>query len=206
MRGKPLLITTLCLTLSLCCLAAVSQADPGHKGKKSQSTLKASLTPCCEDPVLEPEAEGRAKRTTQFKKGNVQKDTFTAEVTVPVPSTGLGIADQAAAEAADIRLVLSRGGTDYAECLLEIDQGENDEDEGESEATYQVDVQLQVKKSGPVLKEEQGTCDVDLGTDGVQPGVPDVQAGDVATAVVVVDPTDRTKDLPFVDGTFAQKK
>src|SRR5262245_50354273 len=97
-RGKPLLISTLCLTSPLSCLAAVNQAGPGHKGQKSHSTLKASLTPCCEDPVPEPEAEGRAKRTTQFKKGTVQKDKFTAEVTVPVPSTGLGIADQTAAE------------------------------------------------------------------------------------------------------------
>jgi len=34
-----------------------------------------------------------------------------------------------------------------------------------------------------VLKEKKGTCDLDLVTADVQPGIPDVQAGDVATAV-----------------------
>ena len=136
------------------------------------------------------------------KSSVVQTDRFTAEVVIPVPSTGLGVTDPTKA---DIRLVLSRADTDYAERTLRLDDietegGDDDEGDGATRAEFQVKVGLVMRGGTPVLKRPKGQCDVDLSTADVQPGVPDVKAGDVAT-VSVVDPETSTR-TPFLQGTF----
>ena len=106
---------------------------------------------------------------------------------------------------------------DYAECFLALadnsnddlkstrstrgtNNGDDDNDNG-SGAEFQVKIQLKSKNGTPVLTQSKGQCDVDLVTTGVQPGVPDVKAGDVATASVVDSSTTRTL---FLQGTFVQ--
>lgn len=206
MRATPLLVTALCLTVSTFALAGVSFADKGPKAKKVKTEVRATLASCCGDP--EPDSSGKAKRKAEARNEVVEKDEFEGKIKVPVPSTGLGIANEATAASADIRLVLSHGGTPYAECLFEFDELETEEEDGEiqTEAEYKVNVRLQLKKGTPILQARKGTCDTDLGTAGIQTGVPNVREDDTTTAILVVNPDDRTKDIPFLEGTFTKKK
>lgn len=201
MRAKTLLVTALCLFLSPFALADVSLAKSNSKTINTE--FEAELEPCCGEP--EPDAKGEAKHKTQTKNGAVKKDEFEGKVKVPVdPSSALGITDEAKAEAADIRLILSNSGEDYAECLLvlvEIETEDEDEEE-ETEAVYKVDVRLRNKKGSLVLEKKKGTCLI-LET-GLE-GVPNAQAEDVATATLVVNPNDRTQDIDFLQGTFTSK-
>lgn len=198
---RGLLVTTICLAVSVFLSAGVSHAKSGSKVKVK---VEADLQPCgavapatspC-DPTgtpPEPGAEGKAKHEKETRNGVLKKDEFKGTVKIPVSLTSaLGIVDQTAAENADVRLILSRGGTDFAECFLEFDEVE-DED-GEIEAEFKVDVRI---KKGSV-QAKKGVCDTDLAIAGIQSGVPDAQADDVATARIVAGgtPTD------FLQGTF----
>ncbi|HLE42569.1 MAG TPA: hypothetical protein VJB36_00980 [Methylomirabilota bacterium] len=156
--------------------------------------FRARLESCCGDP--EPEAEGKADRRTQFKRGVAWKDKFSAKVEIPVPSPGLGILTPLDAQLADVRLVLSRAGVVYAECMLVLD----DDEGAEGEAEYHVDLEFRTRTGRAGLRARHGSCDVDLVTPGVQNGVPDVQDGDVATVNVM-----GLVAVPFADGMFRQK-
>jgi hypothetical protein len=201
---RPLLATTLCLTVATCTLVGVSFAGSKTSKPVKQTEFRAKLEPCCGEPELD--ATGKAKRRIQAPNSKKQKEEFDGKITIPVP--GLGITDEATAMEADLRLLLSREDTPYAECLLEFDEFETEEDEGEShsEAEYTVNVRSQMRKGIALQQARKGTCDTDLGTEGIQLGVPDVQAGDVITATLVVDPEDRSQDIFFLEGTFAKKK
>ena len=205
-RYPMVVIAALFSMVSVLIVPSVGVAD-----STTTTDLRADLVPCCNDP--EPNADGKAERKTQSKSGALKSDAFKANVELPVPSTGLGITDPATA---DIRLVLSRGGQDYAECFLTPDDESdnlksvrssgnnndgNDDDDG-NEVEFTVSIQIKVKKGTPVLTQKEGQCDVELGTSGIQPGVPDVQAGDIATASVL-DSSGTTR-TPFLQGTFAQ--
>ncbi len=190
-------------------ILTVPSASVADKGSSTTSDVRANLVPCCGNP--EPNAAGEAERKTQTKSGTVKSDVFSADIEIPVPSAGLGITD---ATTADIRLVLSRGGENYAECFLALDddsdanikstRSTSNDDNGnddEAGAEFQVKIQLKSKNGTPVLTQSKGQCDVDLGKPDVQPGVPSVEAGDVATASVVDSSAIRTL---FLQGTFVQ--
>jgi len=201
MRAKVLVATTLCLVVSIFALTGVSLAK---SSPISHSRVEAELEPCGGDPCVpgsppEDEAEGKARRDTKKRNGVVERDEFKAKVKIPVPSPGLGIADAAAAEAADIRLILNDGTSDYAECFLKFTEVETELEDGvtETEAVYKVMVRSRLKKGVQVLQEVQGTCDTDLTTSGIQAGVPDVQEDDIATAVI-----NGVVATPFLEGTF----
>jgi hypothetical protein len=155
----------------------------GHGGGSEKVKLEAELEPCCNTP--EPGAEGESERRSKTKDGVSKEERFKAEVEIPFPNA-LGI-DQSNAQSADIRLILSRAGTNYAECLLVFDEIENDD--GEVEVEYKLD--LKIKEDGK--QKSRGSCDV---------GMPDVVDGDLATAVLVVNPLDRTQDIALLEGTF----
>lgn len=161
------------------------------QAKSSNSTVntrfEANLDPCCGDP--EPKAKGDAEHRTQTQKGAIKDERFRAKVDVPIPNT-LGI-DESNAQNADIRLILSRGGVDYAECTLVLAAIVQEfEDTGVvTEAEYRVDVRL---KKGSV-QSAKGSCN---------PALPEVQSDDTATATLVVNPADRTQDIDFLQGQF----
>lgn len=176
---KSLLVTTLCAAVSVFMFDGVSHANGG--GSKVKLEVRAELEPFDGSP--EPDAEGKArhKKETRTKNGvtTIKKDEFKATVEFPVPSLGLGIADEAAAEDAEVLLILSRGSSDFATCLMEFDEVEDDE------AEFKVDVR---RRKG-TLRERKGTCGE---------SVPDAQAGDVATATL--------NGTPFLRGTFVCHK
>ena len=205
-RYPMVVIAALFPMVSILIVPSVSVAD-----STTTTDLRADLVPCCNNP--EPNADGEAERKTQSKSGTLKSDAFKADVEFPVPSAGLGITDPTTA---DIRLVLSRGGKDYAECFLALDDDSdnlkstassgnnndgNDDDDGD-EVEFKVSIQLKVKQGTPVLTQKEGQCDIDLTMTGVQPGVPDVQVDDVAT-VSAFDSSTSTR-TPFLQGTFAQ--
>ena len=166
-------------------------AAPSVGLAKSGVDLRAELTPCCGAP--EPQAEGKkAELKTQTKNGgNTRVDKLRIEVEIPIPSAGLGITDPAAA---DIRVVFSRGGGDYAECFMVLDEDEGDK------AKFELRI-VQLSQNGTtIIKKAVGQCDIDLATAGVQPGVPGVLDGDLATVSSVVAAT----PIDFLQGTFAQ--
>ena len=208
---RGLLVTTICLAVSVFVSAGVSHAKKG--GSKVKVEVEAEIEPCgalapATSPcatggtIPEPGAEGEAKHEKETKKGVVKKDEFKGKVKIPFPSSALGILDETAAEGADIRLILSHAGTDFAECRLVFDEieeedGDDDDDDDDDDAVmaeYKVDVRI---KKGAV-QAKKGVCDVNLSTTGIQSGVPDAQADDVATTRLVVGgtPTD------FLQGTF----
>ena len=204
---RGLLVTTICLAVSVFLSAGVSHAKKG--GSKVKVEVEADLQPCgavappapC-DPTgapPEPDAEGKAKHKKETRNGVIKKDEFKGTVKIPVdPASLLGITDETAAENADIRLILSRNGTDFAECLLEFDEIDEDDDDDELQAQFKVHVRIH--KGATQAK--KGVCDIDLGTSDIQSGVPDSQSGDVATATFVIDPNTRGADVDFLQGTF----
>jgi hypothetical protein len=205
---RRLLVTTICLAVSVFVSAGVSHAKKG--GSKVKVKVEAELEPCgavapatspCAPGGTPPEsdAKGEAKHEKETRNGVIKKDEFKGKVKIPVdPGSQLGIIDEAAAEGADIRLILSRAGADFAECRLVFDEIEEEDDDDEVQAEYKVDVRI---KKGAV-QAKKGVCDMDLATADIQSGVPDAQAGDVVTATLVVNPADRTLDVDFLQGTF----
>ncbi|MGH7769261.1 MAG: hypothetical protein ACREQP_17595 [Candidatus Binatia bacterium] len=172
------------LSFALAGSAEAKKGNGGNGGGNQKVKLEAELEPCCNTP--EPDVEGDSERKTKTKNGVSKEERFKAEVEIPIPNA-LGI-DESNAESADIRLILSRGGTNYAECQLVFDEIEDDDD-GDIEAEYKLD--LRIKKNGK--EKARGSCDV---------GLPDVQDGDLATAVLVVNPLDRSQDIALLEGTY----
>ena len=176
------------LTLVGSTLAVPSQSGAGNGGGKID--VRAKLEPCCNAP--EPEAEGKAKRRAVTKNGSILIDQFRASVEIPIPSLGLGITDPTTA---DIRLTLSRAGLDYAVCFLVLDENQG------TSAEFQVRVISIPKKGTAIVRQIKGQCDIDLAQGNVQPGVPDVQDGDVATLSAVNSATSTSID--FLQGAFS---
>jgi hypothetical protein len=193
MRTKFLGRGLVAAVLSLFVLAGVVEAKSGKKGNgdksgKSNDKVKIELEAELEPPNGSPEpgVEGDSERKIKTKNGASKENRFKAEVEIPIPNALL--IDESNAAAADIRLLLSRAGVGYAECQLVFDEIENDD--GELEAEYKLD--LKIKKGK--LK-SKGSCDV---------GLPDVAAGDLATAVLVANPLDRTQDVILLQGAYEE--
>jgi hypothetical protein len=181
--------------------------------KTVNTELKTGLDPCCAAPAEN--NGGSAEYKKQVANGTTTKqERFRAQASIELPSAALGLATVADAQAADVRVILSRASVDYAECALvmvDTDQ-ETEIEDGEvvvkTEAEFLVDVRNLLRKTTLLPRNLVGACDTDLGTPGVQDGVPVVQAGDIAT-VTLVDPTEaavdtasRTLDKDFLQGTF----
>jgi hypothetical protein len=189
-----------------------AQAGVASAGATVNTRFKTDLDACCAAPSED--NDGDAEYRKQEKNSVTRDERFGARAKIELPSAALGIADAAAAAAADIRIILTRSAVDYAECSLplwEIEQDfeiENGSHVLKEEAEFRVSVRNTLKKGSPILQELVGACDIDLATPGVQGGVPAVQAGDTAT-VVLVDPSEassppasRTLDKDFLQGTF----
>lgn len=148
--------------------------------RNGRSVLKTTLI-----GTVEPNARGKAKLNT--KPRGTQ---FEAEVKIPVPSTGLALADKLASQEATLVLTLSRAGVAYAEC--DFDWMALTRKAGTISAKYKI----QIYNRGGVVQERAGLCDIDLTTAGAQSGTPTIQRGDTAT--VTID----TNDAVFLEGTF----
>jgi hypothetical protein len=181
--------------------------------KTVNTEFKTDLDPCCAAPA--DDNGGSAEYKKQVANGTTTKqERFRAQATIELPSAALGLATVADAQAADVRVILSRASVDYAECslvMVDIDR-ETEIEDGEAvvktEAEFLVDVRNLLKKSSLLPRNLVGACDMDLSTPGIQDGVPAVQAGDAATVTLVdpseaaVDTASRTLDKDFLQGAF----
>jgi len=204
------LFTTLVVGLALAASAGAASAKNG--GSSSNIDLKANLDPCC--AAASENNDGTAEYSKQTSKGATKQERFRTQATVELPSAALRIVDAATAQAADVRVILTRNNVDYAECALDFDviAQELEMEHGQTvlvrEAEFAVDIRNQLKKGNLVVRVGKGTCDVDLTTPGVQAGVPVVQSGDTATVTLVdpgeaaLAPASRTLDKDFLQGTF----
>jgi hypothetical protein len=154
----------------------VSHANGG--GSKTKIDVRAELE-STGSPDSDVDGRARHRMETRTRDGvtTTKKDEFKATVKIPVPSPGLGITDEASAEGAVVRLLVS--GSTTADCLMEFDEFDDDDDELQAE--FKLDVRL---KKGSV-RDKKGTCGG---------GIPNAQAGDVATATV--------NGTPAADGAF----
>lgn len=181
--------------------------------KTVNTEVKTDLDPCCAAPA--DDNGGSAEYKKQVANGTTTKqERFRAQAKIELPSATLGLATIADAQAADVRVILSRASVDYAECsllMVDIDQ-ETEIEDGEpvvkTQAEFLVDVRNLLKKSSLLPRNLVGACDTDLSTPGIQDGVPVVQTGDIATVTLIdpseaaVDTPSRTLDKDFLQGTF----
>ena len=107
-------------------------------------------------------------------------------VEIPFPSEALGLETLTELDDADIRLLLSREGADYAECMLILGRVDLI---GET-AQFKVDI----RERGGVVTDKRGSCDVE--------GLPEVEVGDDATSILMGD----TAEEVLVEGVFYQKR
>ncbi|CBE69448.1 MAG: hypothetical protein F9K13_09455 [Candidatus Methylomirabilis oxygeniifera] len=197
---RNLLVTTLCVAVSVLMFDGVSHANGGHSVSKVKVKVRAELEPFDTSP--EPDAEGQARHHKEIRKGVIKKDEFKGMVTIPVPSPDLGITRDNAKNA-DVRLILSHDTIDYAECLLKFggfEDEDDDSDDDDEAAQAHFRVHVRTKHGAAVAK--KGTCDINLTTVAVDLGVPDVQDGDLATITLVTDSNNRGTDIDFLEGTF----
>lgn len=173
MKSKILFTVVFSFVIPLVVGTVDAKKGNGNNGTTVQ--LQADLVPCCGNP--EPQATGEADRRVSNKDNR-----FQAEVFIPVPN-GIGVTI-GNARSADVRLILTRSGTDYAECRLVFDEVQQDKKTGQVEAEYKLDLRN---------KKTRGSC---------SPSLPDIQAGDVGTATLVTNPSDRTLDVDLLQGIF----
>jgi len=144
----------------------------GNKGGKQR--LRVVIGDDSTDPVA-------AKLEYKVKKGLAQ---FKASLKLALPSAETGIVDQATAEDAVITVTFLNGTAPYAQCEFGFDRITPEA----VSAKYAIAVK-QVNRKGTIsTRQNKGSCDVDLATDGVQVGVPPVQSGD--EAVIEFQPAD----------------
>jgi hypothetical protein len=188
MFRKPFFLTLL-FSVALLVLVPLSMAKSKNKGKSSQFKTMARLTTCCGDPA--PGVKGHVDYKAKTKKGRVDRiDLKTVIELTPNIAAALPLDP-------DLRLILSDGGIEYAECLL-VPEDDDDEGEDENEVPFKLDLR---EKKGR-FEEKKGSCDTDLQTIGMQRSIPVIEVGDVATITFVRDPLDRSRDIDFLTGVF----
>lgn len=144
-----------------------------YSGASTRNKLKAYLS-----STVQPGAYGKIEFET---KTNSTK--FESEVKIQVPSSAIGIANSAAAQASSVSLSLLRGGAEFASCDLDVKKAYPSLAEYKSEvASY--------RGAAPVAR--YGDC-VDANGAIV---VPAVQAGDTVEIFV-----DTYATGPFITGT-----
>lgn len=205
---KSLFVTTLCLVVSVFMFADIGHAKSGRSGTKVKIKVETKMWPSG-TTTPEPYAKGGAGHKQEDNNGVMRRDEFEGEVKIPVgPTSALGIVDQTAAVNADIRLLLFRSGTPFAECRLDFYKIRTKY--GRVMAEYKVDVRM----AYGALQRRMGVCDVNLtnsdaaGDAIIDSGIPNAQVNDVSTALLVDsteendNPGDRTMDDNFLQGTF----
>ena len=189
MFRKPFFLTLL-FSLVLLVIVPPSFAKSKNKGKSSQFKTMARLTTCCGDPA--PSVKGHVDYMVKTKKGRVNHiDLKTVVELTPNIAAALP-------PGPDLRLILSAGEVEYAECLL-VPEGEDDEGEDDDD---EVAFKLDLREKKGRFDEKKGSCDVDLSASGVQHDIPVIKTGDVAIVTFVRDPLDRTRDIDFLMGVF----
>jgi hypothetical protein len=188
-----------------------------NNGKSGNGKIRVEAD--LEAPALIPvegDGEGDARYEERIHKGVSKTKRFQAKVRIPVSnSSPLGIIDEAAAQNADVQLVLSHGldalePTPYATCILQLTEIEQELEDGVpvSVAVYKVDVRSELRGRSQRQRQIHGGCDIDVATAELQNGTPVVADGDTLDAVLLTAPVAPAVEptvTPIVSGTFATK-
>lgn len=170
-----------CVTMSCLIVTGNSVAEGNNFVRDGAESKRGSMYLAVIQGTSDPRVKGWAKRVGSIVQQNagtpLNSDSFESVLLIPLPSTNLGITNAANARAAEISLVLSHNEMPYAECNFDF---ESMQISRVPSAKYRV----AVKKIGGYRPRSVGFCDVNLTKSGVQPGVPNVQAGDEISAVM----------------------
>ncbi len=160
----------------------------GNANGKSKVEIKAKLrsgTSSSENP------HGNATRKSRDEGNDKSRDRFKIKLEF--------VGDDGSVDR-DIRADVSSAGVLYATCYL--DQGSSDDDEGELETEYKVDLEQRSRDTDDEFRVRRGECDTDLVTDGVQNGIPDAVSGDTVRVYEQLE----SSQVELVSGTFFRKK
>ncbi len=153
-----------------------NQHRDSHGGSKRSDNedrrIRARLIPTDGVATL---ARGKVEYRLK-SNGSKRDDRLKITVKIPLPSSIPAAADQTEAQALVLRAVFYRAGVAYAACSL----GYHDDEQLEhpSIAEFRSDVRGRGKKSNLKLKENHGSCLINLNSPDEQPGLPIVQSGD----------------------------
>jgi hypothetical protein len=181
-------------------LALVGDAAAAGKGPVRKGDVRAVLEAVEESPM--PDAEGQAKKFTWRRGDVVDRQHLKIQFQAPVGEGGL--ADAAAAAAAEVHALFNHPGEDpHADCVLAFTGLETEVEDVDgtlveaSVAEYKTIVFLRTRRGTAVLQEVKGSCTVGLGTEDEHAGMPEVLEGDEVT--ITVDGAD------VAAGAFAKK-
>lgn len=142
----------------------------------------------------------RAKGKVDAKgeaKGTRSESKLQAQAKLLLPNLGITTADEASA--ADVEMVFTRAGADFARCVMEFDSDDDDLlDVDPIIAEFKLHLEQKSRGAAARLKEKKGSCDTDLAGDGIQAGLPVLQTGDTVRVEVIKDGV----TTPFLQGTF----
>lgn len=167
---KKFTMRAIAVCLACSCIGAINVSVAGTPAGSGKSTYLFATVKGTADPSV----KGWAKRVTsairQTNGSVLTSDAFEGALLVPLPSVNL---DLTSAKQAAVSVVLSRGGSAYAECNLDLRTVLTN-----GVAEYKV----AVKNLGGYLKAYYGVCDTNLTKGGIQLGVPRVHIDDQVTA------------------------
>ena len=152
--------------------------------------IEADLAPCASPCVTVPGAKGELEYEAEFLSDGVtvKEVEFKASVKIPVPNS-VGIDATNAATPGLVTLDLTRLNPTtqlaepYATCTMVLKKAKA------TSLTYALKLSAELKKGQFVTgKKSLGSCDIDLITASVQPGIPAIQNGD--SAFISVNNTD----------------
>ena len=113
---------------------------------------------------------------------------FKGSLKLSLPSTDTGIVDRATAEDALITATLFSGGQPYAVCEFTLDRIKP----GAGGPSAQFAFTVKTSKAGRSVRQPKGSCDTDLATVGVQPGIPALSSQDEVVVEFHFDPAPAT--------------
>ena len=163
----------------------------GNTAPRKKSKLKARLYRT--DPLS---AAAASSDYRYESRRNRSEERFSIELKLPVPSAvpAAGTIDSAAG--LQLQAVLSRGGSPYATCALELDKIKERRRKIRSE--FKVDVREKNNLNLSAFVERRGQCDIHPEIDGVQTGIPTVEAGDLITIQALTE----GGTVPVLAGSF----
>lgn len=154
-----------------------SQGEHKHNGK---SRIKLVLSDDTETTIGTRFQYKTSKRAVEFKAG----------LKIKLPSDVTDIVDRDSAENAVLTATLSNANGIYAECEFGFDRIKRGLTGKYAE--YAIAIKGKVRNNGVLVRQNKGTCDIDLNTVGIQPGIPNVTSGDVAVVEFHIDPVPET--------------
>jgi hypothetical protein len=180
-----------------------TQPEPGDDKGGANAGLPTPGTGTASTPVTTP-AKGRFKLDIGDDATDPVSSSFTyradkngarfkGSLKLQLPATDTGIIDRATAEDALITATLYTGGNPYAECVFTLDRIK----QGVNGPSAQFAFTVKTGKGSRSVRQPKGSCDTDLNTIGIQPGIPSIASQDEVVVEFHFDPAPATGPAVF---------